>query len=154
SKVALEADDVAAATTINALLPDTNGLWTVESSVAYMPGRSARVNDLQTDVTRWWGRFMSMANVGYVAVNAVDYRMMGKMERIIAENVPFQLYLLSNGNKESRVHLAIPRCVNGASESLAAIKDKDFKPGRYAILECDSSVRLSSVADETGNLGT
>jgi Bacterial membrane protein YfhO len=147
----LQATDRHALWSVAALEPVTPALFLVEGANTYLPAGSARVFQLSDDERAWATSRAGLFSSRYLSLaqgNAAALLASGKH---LVETLPsFGYVLLDDAEALPRAYVARPLCVQGATESLAAVTSGRFVPGREAIVECEAPLPTS--ADASGEV--
>ena len=126
--------DSAFLTLTAALLPDTPGLWHLESASPYLPAVSRRYDSVLPRSLSGWERLGGIFHVGYTAVNARTFR--GPEERVVTRDELLGLALLRAPSLLPRAYLASALCVPDEETARQRLLAGTFEPGRQVLLEC------------------
>ncbi len=132
----LSVEDGFAAAGSTQLTPVTAARFGLEGANAYLPAAPRRLKELIHDA-RFWGRYLGMLNVRYLAMPRDAFlRLGGRPEMVLAEQRAMGLVLLHNPRALPRAYLATQRCVADEAAAREQMGAAAFSPDKEAVVVC------------------
>ena len=122
---------------VSILEPVTPALEGVEAANTYLPAVSARVFDLMDDERAWVLERAGLFSVRYLSIAEENEAEVARSGKRVIDSLPtFGYFLFEDPAVVPRAYLARPVCVDGAAQSLAAVRTRSFLRGVEAVVEC------------------
>lgn len=137
-----------AAGSFAALVADTQALFDLETSAAYLPAATARVTVLQADPQQWFDQTAPVLGTGFQCVEAAEAKRLSADPRFrpVHYLAEWGLILVERLDALPRVYLARPLCARDTAEALSRMKDGAFAPGDEVVVECGDPAPVATNA--------
>ncbi|WP_426736144.1 YfhO family protein [Myxococcus faecalis] len=119
------------------LMPDTPGLWGMESADGTLPATSRRVRAVVWDVTPWFLERAPLFSVAYSVHPLVEWQALetaGKKNAVTDRSI--NAVLVEHPEVLPRVFLANARCVASYEAAMPGLADPLVRAGQVALVEC------------------
>ncbi|MCP3164774.1 YfhO family protein [Myxococcus qinghaiensis] len=122
---------------VQTLMPDTPGLWGLESAEVNLPAGSRRVRAVVEEVTPWFLVRAPLFSVAYSVHPFIEWKPLEAAgKKLVGADASLGAVMVEHPGVLPRAFLANARCVDSYEAAMPLLEDALVRSGQVALVEC------------------